>query len=84
MKGASGYMDNNNTNGLVEPRELLNVLSDAATEIINEHSEFSEQVLLVTKMLLHRVKDKLFVLEMTNKGLTKEEVEAFLNKENMN
>lgn len=70
----------------VEPKELLNVVSEAATELVNEHSEFTEQILIVHKMMLEKIRDKLFILEVSDMGLSKEEIETFMaeqkNKEN--
>lgn len=65
----------------VEPRELINVVTEAATDLVNEHSEFSEQILLVHKMLIKKIRDKLFLLEVSDLGLSKEEIESVMNKE---
>lgn len=62
----------------VEPKELLNVVSEAATELVNEHSEFTEQILIVHKMMLEKIRDKLFILEVSDMGLSKEEIEIFM------
>lgn len=62
----------------VEPKELLNVVSEAATELVNEHSEFTEQILIVHKMMLEKIRDKLFLLEVSDLGLSREEIEAFM------
>ena len=62
----------------VEPKELLNVVSEAATELVNEHSEFTEQILIVHKMMLEKIRDKLFILEVSDMGLSKEEIETFM------
>ena len=66
----------------VEPKELLNVVADAATELVNEHSEFSEQILMVYKMMLEKIKDKLFLLEISDMGLSQEEIEKVMKGSN--
>lgn len=63
----------------IEPRELLNVVTEAATDLVNEHSEFSEQVLMVTKMLIHKISDKLLRIEVSDLGLSEEEIDAVIN-----
>ena len=66
----------------VEPKELLNVVAEAATDLVNEHSEFSEQILLVMKMMTKKISDKLFKLEVSGMGLSEEEIEEFLKSNN--
>lgn len=58
----------------VEPKELINIVADAATELVNEHSEFSEQILMVYKMMLERINKKLFLLDVSDLGLSDEEI----------
>ena len=58
----------------VEPKELINIVADAATELVNEHSEFSEQILMVYKMMLERINHKLFLLDVSDLGLSDEEI----------
>lgn len=63
----------------LEPRELLNIVTEAAKDLVNEHSEFSEQILLVTKLLIKKISEKLFYIEASSVGLSEEEVRAILN-----
>ena len=64
----------------VEPKVLLDVVSEAATDLVNEHSEFTEQILLVHKMMLKKVRDKLFIMEVSDMGLSKEEIDKFMEE----
>lgn len=64
----------------VEPRELINIVADAATELVNEHSEFSEQILMVYKMMLKKINDKLFLLDISDLGLDEKEIKAIMEK----
>lgn len=67
----------------VDPKEVINLVTEAGKEYIEEHSELSEQILIVTKELIWRIKDKLLLLDVSDLGLPEEEVRAILfpNKE---
>lgn len=68
---------------LIDPKEVINLVTDAGKEYIEEHSELSEQILIVTKELIWRIKDKLLLFDASDLGLPEEEVRAILfpNKE---
>ena len=66
----------------VEPMKLLDIVAESATELVNEHTEFSEQILTVMKMMIQKISDKLFKLDMSDTGLSEEEIDAFLAKHN--
>ena len=68
----------------VEPRELINIVADAATELVNEHSEFSEQILMVYKMMLKKINDKLFLLDISDLGLDEKEIKTIMEKSEKN
>lgn len=58
----------------VEPRELLDIVADSAKELVEEHSEYSEQILIVMKDMTRKIKNKLFMLDVKDLGLTEEEI----------
>lgn len=66
----------------VEPMKLLDIVAESATELVNEHTEFSEQILTVMKMMTQKISDKLFKLDMSDTGLSEEEIDAFLAEHN--
>lgn len=63
----------------IEPKELINIVADAATELVNEHSEFSEQILMVYKMMLKKINDKLFLLDIADLGLSEKEIASIMD-----
>lgn len=63
---------------LIDPKEVINLVTDAGKEYIEEHSELSEQILIVTKELIWRIKDKLLLYDVSDLGLPEEEVRAIL------
>lgn len=67
----------------IDPKELINIVNEAGKEYIEEHSELSEQILIVAKELIWRIKDKLLYLDVCDIGLPEEEIKAILfsNKE---
>ena len=65
----------------VEPRELLTIVADSAKELVEEHSEYSEQILTVMKMMLGKIKNKLFYLEVKDSGLSEEDIKLILGSE---
>ena len=64
----------------IEPFEVLNMVADSATELVNEHSELSEQILEVMKMFMDKMKNKLLMFEVGDLGLSVEELDSVLNK----
>lgn len=64
----------------IEPRELLNIVADCGREIIEEHSNMSEDALQVTKWMMEKVKNKLFYLEVGDMGLSKEEIDKIIKE----
>ena len=62
----------------IDPKELINIVNDAGKEYIEEHSELSEQILIVAKELIWRIKDKLLYLDVCDIGLPEEEIKAIL------
>lgn len=66
----------------VEPMKLLDIVAESATELVNEHTEFSEQILTVMKMMTQKISDKLFKLDMSDTGLSEEEIDIFLAEHN--
>lgn len=68
----------------VEPRELLDIVADAAKELVEEHSEYSEQILIVMKDMTRKIKNKLFMLDVKDLGLTEEEISNIINSEGEN
>lgn len=65
----------------VEPRELLDIVADSAKELVEEHSEYSEQILIVMKDMTRKIKNKLFMLDVKDLGLTEEEINNIINSE---
>lgn len=62
----------------VDPKELINLVTEAGTEYIEEHSELSEQILIVAKELIWRIKDKLLLLDASDLGIPEDEIKAIL------
>ena len=50
----------------IEPRELLNVVADAVTELVNENPDMSGEVLEAMKLMTQKIKDKLFIIEVSD------------------
>lgn len=65
----------------VEPYELLNIVADSAKELVEENSEYSEQILIVMKDMTRKIKNKLFMLDVKDLGLTEEEINNIINSE---
>ena len=64
----------------VEPRELLDIVADSAKELVEEHSEYSEQILIVMKDMTRKIKNKLFMLDVKDLGLTEEEINNIIEQ----
>ena len=64
----------------IEPRELLNVVADAVTELVNENPDMSGEVLEAMKLMTQKIKDKLFIIEVSDCGLSKEDISMFMNQ----
>ena len=66
----------------IEPKELLDIVAQSATELVNENTELSEEILTVMRMMTQRISDKLFKMEVSDLGLSEKEIDEFLTSKN--
>ena len=62
----------------IEPRELVNIVADAAKEIVNENPEMSNEVLKAMKLMTQKITDKLYIFDVSDLGLSEEEIKEFM------
>lgn len=61
-------------------KEVLDIIAEVAEEIVNEKTEYSEQILFVMKLMIEKVKNRLFMIEVSDLGLSEEEIKSIINK----